>query len=64
MIRSEMERRKLTIPDLAERTGYSPNVVGNWLRFVNVAKYTAVEDMLTALGFYLILAKEGEEVDV
>lgn len=61
-IRSEMKRRKLTIPDLAEMTGYSPNVIGNWLRFINVAKYTAVEDVLTALGFSLILEKEEEDV--
>lgn len=62
-IKEEMKRRELTVQDLAEMTGYYHNSIGNWLRFDNIAKYTAVEDMVTALGFHLILMiKEDEDV--
>ena len=62
-IREELAERNLSIPDLAEMTGYTANAIGNWLRFVNVAKYTAIEDMLDVLGYTLICAKK-EDVNV
>ena len=62
-IREELAERNLSIPDLAEMTGYNANAIGNLLRFVNVAKYTAIEDMLDVLGYTLICAKK-EEVNV
>lgn len=62
-IREELAERNISITEFADMTGYSPNVIGNWLRFVNVAKFTAIEDMLDALGYTLICAKK-EEVNV
>ena len=62
-IREELAERNLSIPDLAEMTGYTANGIGNWLRFVNVAKFTAIEDILDALGYTLICVKK-EDVNV
>lgn len=62
-IREELAERNISIPEFAEMTGYSVNGIGNWLRFVNVAKFTVIEDMLDALGYTLICAKK-EEVNV
>lgn len=62
-IREELAERNLSIPAFAEMTGYTANAIGNWLRFVNVAKYTAIEDMLDVLGYTLICAKK-EDVNV
>ena len=59
-IREELAERNLSIPAFADMTGYSSNGIGNWLRFVNVAKYTAIEDMLDVLGYTLICTKKEE----
>ena len=59
-IREELAERNLSIPAFAEMTGYSAIAIGNWLRFVNVAKYTAIEDMLDVLGYTLICTKKEE----
>lgn len=59
-IREELAERNLSIPAFAEMTGYSAIAIGNWLRFVNVAKYTAIEGMLDVLGYTLICTKKEE----
>lgn len=62
-IREELAERNISISEFADMTGYTANGIGNWLRFVNVAKYTAIEDMLNVLGYTLIcVKKEGEDV--
>lgn len=63
LIRSELEERKITRAEFADMCGYSLSNLHNWLTGRCEPRFTAVEDMLNALGYRLvIIKKEGEDV--
>lgn len=62
-IREELAERKITRAEFTDMCGYSLSNMHNWLTGRCEPRFTAVEDMLNALGYRLvIIKKEGEDV--
>lgn len=62
LIRNVLEERKISRAEFADMCGYSLSNLHNWLTGRCEPRFTAVEDMLNALGYRLVIKKEGKDV--
>ena len=63
MIKDELMKRGISQRAFAEITGYSHGALSNWLTRRNPAPFRVVEDMLTALGYTLIMEVKENNVE-
>lgn len=61
LIRSELEERKVSRAEFADMCGYSLSNLHNWLTGRCTPKITALEDMLNALDYRLVVIKKEKD---